>query len=288
MVDQLAKIYEETVLENVQYLKQLENELFGRVNFNEEVHGVLTLSSQNITQKWLSGKKYLRTKYARNAILEYPDEVLKLSILLDSNINLMDDILDEALTQDETALYLVELLRVLALRESYVMDDELRMRISNYFNKLIFVAVSEKLLLEKIGDYDGEDFNRMAYNYFKGRSIDMDLFLEIPLLHMGYDKSEINEILVVGRLLRIVNLIKKDIADLKHDLKSDITTPITVLHEKNKSIKELVDYVFSRSVGKVPQKGSRKADPIMSNLTNLLLKEQEELNKTLAKNEYKG
>jgi predicted nucleic acid-binding protein len=189
MVNTLARFYEETVQENIEYLKKLEKELYGNVVLHKMVHKALLQSARNLTKKWIAGEKYLRTKYARDAIPEYPKEAFKLSLLLDANINLMDDLLDETLSREERALYIVELLRVLALRDSYPIEDEVKTKISNYFNKIIFVAVSEQIFLEKMKDKEDEDFYEVAYEYFAGRSLDMDLFLEIPLLELKYKKK---------------------------------------------------------------------------------------------------
>jgi len=283
MVEALAKLYEDTVKENIDYLRKLERELYGKSELHKMVHGALIQSAQNLTKKWLEGKKYLRTKYARDAILEYPKKVLKLSLLLDANINLMDDILDETLSRKEKAFYLVELLRVLALRDSYPIEDEVKIRISNYFNKIIFVAVSEQIFLEKMRNTEDGDFHEVAYDYFAGRSLDMDLFLEIPLHELGYKKKEIDEVVGVGRRFRTINLMKKDLIDLEHDLESDIPTPITILHQKGKPFKDFVDYVFSRTIGDVPQRSSKNAEPIVHNLFNMTINEQKEATELLNK-----
>lgn len=283
MVKSLVRLYEETVHENINYLKKLERELYGKAELHKRVHETLFKSSQTITKKWLAGKKYLRTKYARDAILEYPKDVLKLSLILDATINLMDDLLDETLSREERAFYLVELLRVLALRDNYPIEDEVKTRISNYFNKIIFVAISEQIFLEKMKDKEGEDFYKVAYDYFAGRSLDMDLFLEIPLHELKYKKNEIDEIVRVGRIFRTINLMKKDLIDLEHDIEFDIPTPIVMLHQKEKPFNDFIEYVFSRALGDVPQRSSKKAEPIIYNLVNLTIKEQKEIVQLLRK-----
>jgi len=277
MVETLARLYEETVKENVNYLKKLEKELYSKAELHKVVHETLFKSAQNLTKKWLAGEKYLRTKYVRDAILEYPKDTLKISILLDSTINLMDDLLDETLSREERAFYIVELLRVLALRDSYSIGDEVKNRISNYFNKIIFVAVSEQIFLEKMKDKEDEDFYKVAYDYFAGRSLDMDLFLEIPLHELKYKQSEIDEIVKVGRRFRTINLMKKDLIDLEHDMEFNIPTPIVMLHQKGKPFKDFVDYVFSHTLGDMPIKSSKNAEPIIHNLVNLTIKEQKEI-----------
>jgi len=282
MVKSLVRLYEETVHENINYLKKLERELYGKAELHKRVHETLFKSARNLTKKWLAGEKYLRTKYARDAILEYPKKVLKLSIFMDAYINLMDDLLDESFSREERALAISEVARIVSLRDKYITDNSMKNRISDYFNKIIFVAVSEQIFLKKMKNKEGEDFYKVAYDYFAGRSLDMDLFLEIPLHELKYKKNEIDEIVRVGRIFRTINLMKKDLIDLEHDIEFDIPTPMVMLHQKGKPFKDFVEYVFSHALGDVPPRSSKNAEPIIHNLVNLTIKEQKEITRLLS------
>ncbi|MBD3261501.1 MAG: hypothetical protein GF334_07435 [Candidatus Altiarchaeales archaeon] len=282
MVEKLARLYEDTIRENIEFLTKLEKQLYGKISYNQIVKQSLEESTKNLTQKWISEKKYLRTKYARDAIPNYPQKTLKLSVILDANINLMDDILDEDLSKKEKGLYLVELLRVMALRDSYKINGEAEKRISNYFNKIIFVAISEQIFLEQMKQTSGEKFYEIASDYFKGRGLDMDIFLELPLHERGYQTKEIEEVLKAGRIFRTINLMKKDLIDLEHDLKTGIETPITLLQRKKQPIHDFIDYVFSNSMSTAKTKSSQKTETIVHNLLHLSLQDQKDI-KSLTK-----
>ena len=74
---------------------------------------ILNLSSENVTKKWLSGKKYIRTDFVKKAFSKfYPYKQIDISILIDAMINILDDILDEELNLKEKALYVIEFLRI--------------------------------------------------------------------------------------------------------------------------------------------------------------------------------
>jgi hypothetical protein len=86
---------------------------------------------------------------------------------------------------------------------------------------------------------------------------------------------------MVGRIFRSINLLKKDLIDLEHDIEFKIPTPITMLHKKGKTLKDFADSTFSHVLRDVPTASSINAEPIISNLINMTLKEQKTIGELL-------
>lgn len=275
MEQELIELYEKTIEENVAYLRNLEDELFGSTEFGETMHKSLIQSTKNLTDKWRSQEKYIRTAYAMRAIPDYPDEVKKLSIFLDANINLMDDILDENLSREEMALYLVELLRVLSIKDGYPMTQALKQKISDYFNKIIFVAISEGALFPQFSKQEKSKLLAMILRSYFSRSIDMDLFLELPLHESGCDKENMNALIKAGRVFRVMNLAKKDFMDIEHDKEKNIINPVSVAMKKGISPQELIDYLYENTQSRIIPTKFKRNKEIMRNLQGMALEEKQ-------------
>ncbi|MEX2725599.1 MAG: hypothetical protein Q6367_017065 [Candidatus Freyarchaeota archaeon] len=282
MSEEIYKLYEETIAENIHYLKKLEKELGYGTDLAENLRQVLSTSARNLSDKWRSEAKYLRTKYSKMAIPDYPEEVLKISIFVDAVVNLLDDVLDEELTKEQKAVYLIELIRVLTFHHGINLPKNLKKLISDYFNKIIFVAVSENSLYKKLLGVSDESviFDLCAKSYLC-RSLDMDIFVELPLTKNGYRRNEIKSIVESARLFRVINLVKKDYVDLLHDKKFGITTPLTILGNKNIPIEKFVLFLDSYCKRMTPTPKSERSRLIIENFSEMVKKEEEFLKKNL-------
>ncbi|MEW6328743.1 MAG: hypothetical protein AB1468_01365, partial [Candidatus Micrarchaeota archaeon] len=247
MSEELYTLYEKSIENNLKYLMKLEKELTHETNMNSAFSHLLSLSSKNLANKWRSGAKYLRTRYAKQAIPNYPDDVLMLLISVDASVNLLEDILDETLSKEQKGLYLVELIRVLSMQNSFNLSKKLQKIISDYFNKIIFIAGSENFLYPQIlNEKDESKLFELCTASYSCRSLDMDIFVELPLTKNKHTKQEINSALIAARSFRVINLAKKDIADLPHDLQFNTTTPIMVMKQRNLPVKNFIDALYSK------------------------------------------
>ncbi len=212
---------------------------------------ILKQSSSILPNKWQSGRKYSRTLFVQNALgKSYPKKYSALSLSVDSMVNILDDLLDEQLKKEEKEGYVVEFLRIFSYFEKNA-NFKMNKIMSLYINKLITLAVAEKFYQKFIENKkDIKKIVELSANLLVCRGMDIDIFLEIGILdkkieHLG--KKKIGEI---ARLFRALNILKKDIADIKHDQKNGQKTVVTIVLSKNKTefrffIIDLVDYLIN-------------------------------------------
>lgn len=230
---QIIALYRGTLNENIKELKHILEEII-KINdpqIHVQLEILLNKTCENLLAKWMSGRKYVRTHFVKQAIPNYPIEVLKLSVSLDAIINLLDEILDEELTKEDKALHLIELIRIFAIYSYQNYSEPIRNAIWNYVNKIISIAVLEAIYTKLIQNETSIDklveYSLQIYNC---RSLDIDIYIEIPLLVLQSNAQD--KILHIGRLFRAVNLIKKDIGDVEHDKKNRVKSVITLLTDK--------------------------------------------------------
>lgn len=277
--EELYRLYEKSVDANLEYLTKLEKKLTHKTDMHGAFSQLLSLSSQNLSNKWRSGAKYLRTKYAKEAIPTYPDEILMPSIFIDASVNLLDDILDETLSKEQKGVYLVELIRVLAMQNNFHLSKKLQKIISGYFNKIIFIAGSENFLYTQILNEKNEaKLLELCINSYPCRSLDMDIFIELPLAKNKHTKQEINSALIAARSFRVINLAKKDFADLPHDIQFNILSPIVVMGQRNIPVKKFVDALYSKTMN-FPKSQNETIQRIIDNFAEMSIKEKESFDK---------
>jgi len=240
---EIIKIYKKSVDKNLIDISSILKKLGIK---NPEVilscRSILKLSSENITKKWLSGKKYVRTGFVREAFSDfYPKKYIEISMLIDAMINILDDLIDEQIDNKEKFLYIVELLRIFSSYSLNKQEKKIQTVVGHCFNKLISLAVAEDVYrkmitkekrIEKIIDYSIETFNC--------RSMDIDVFNEIALIDYKGD-SMAKKIKEIGRIFRAVNILKKDIGDIEYDRKKGMETIITHMAARK-------DYYFSKYI----------------------------------------
>jgi hypothetical protein len=250
----ISNLYFETVNESIDLLIDiLEHININNSTYKEELSDVLNASAQNIISKWKNHKKTLRTKVIYDIIPNYPEHLLKKSLLLDATVNILDDIYDETLTKEQTSIYIIELLRILSLFNQEDKFTSYSNEVSNYFNKLLCIATLEKIYKEKIEKSPTfDDVVKYSIECYNSKSMDIDIFIELPLLEMGVDSDRIGELVSLINVYRALYIIFKDISDLEHDKKNDIKTPIVIIsetfsEEKSDYIRSLVDHYYNLS-----------------------------------------
>jgi len=217
----LAKVFELTQ----KYLNNKE--------LRDNLRKLLELTSKILTDKWKTGRKVVRTKFALEAFPDYPGEFMPLSLYTDAIVNLFDDILDELMEKDERALHVVEIAKVLtALFMDETFDRDIMNLYSEYFSKILCVAVSEMHYSKKMKNAEKvEELLHYAISCYNYRAYDVDIFFEIPMLAL-YGKID-GRIMDLARIFRAVNLIVKDWNDLEHDLKNETLTPAVIIVTKH-------------------------------------------------------
>jgi hypothetical protein len=272
----ISNLYFETVNESIDLL----TDILEQININnsthkEELSDVLKASAQNIISKWKNHEKTLRTKVIYDILPNYPDHLLKKSLLLDAMVNILDDIYDEILTKEQRSIYIIELLRILVLFNQEDKFTSYSNEVSNYFNKLLCVAMLENIYKEKIEKSPTfDDVVKYSIECYNSKSMDIDIFIELPLLEMGVDSDRIGELTSLINVYRALYIIFKDVSDLEHDKKNDIKTPIVIIsetfsEEKSDYIRSLVDYYDNLS--RICNEGvNEKGSSILYNIKKLI------------------
>jgi hypothetical protein len=203
---------------------------------------MISRAAGNLTEKWRSGRKTLRTEVAYRALSGYPESTLNTSLTLDAMINLLDDIYDEALGKEEMAIYMVELIRTIANMNHLVEDGE-RATMEQYFNKILVIAFSEMHYRTRIKkSVSREEKLSTVIKCYEVKSTDMDLFIELPLRAKGLDNETTSKYTQLGRVHRAVSIIVKDLEDLEHDIETGEETPAVLLfRDRDGSAKRILD-----------------------------------------------
>ncbi len=248
---------------------------------NKIIENSLNIAYKHLAKKWLNEEKYLRTYFAKKAIPFYPEKIINLSISLDATINILDDLFDEKLETEIKALYILELLRSLTVTYNHKYNKKITEIMENYFNKIISIAVLEsfyKELLEKETDFD--KVVELSMQIYDCRSLDMDIYVELPLMNKKLKNKK--EIMEISRTFRAVNLIKKDITDLKHDEENQIYNGIRSADKKgfrNPLILTLINFYEKRAI-QIKRKNNGK---IIRNFFEMIEEENIKIKKSIEK-----
>jgi len=176
----------------------------------------------------------------------YPIKNLKLSILIDAMVNILDDFFDEQMDKETKSLFILEYLRVFSTYSKTIDDPILEDLIASYFNKLITLAVAESLYMEKVKK---ESDLKKVVEYSKIlltlRGMDIDIFVEIATLNNKRLKNN-QDLMKLARSFRAINIFKKDIGDIDYDRKQGQETLVTFMYSKDKEkLNSYVDLVLS-------------------------------------------
>jgi len=194
---------------------------------------ILIQSSEEITQKWLLGKKYCRTYFINKAFGSlYPNKYLDLSLSIDAMINILDDLLDESLEEKTKTNYIIEFLRVSSVLYRNPIPEKIQKALKIYFEKLITLAVTEQIYQEQIKKEKRIDkVIQDSVDLLICRATDIDVFTEIGLVEFS-NKKLAEKIKKLARLFRAINILKKDIGDIEHDKKNNIDTIVTLMYSR--------------------------------------------------------
>ncbi|MFC1649314.1 hypothetical protein ACFL2C_01195 [Patescibacteria group bacterium] len=250
---------------------------------------ILTKTSETIVSKWKRNEKYVRTEFVLKAFAEfYPEIYFELSIQIDAMINILDDLLDEKLDHNSKITYVLEYLRVFSIYCLNHPKKEIQLNMSNYFNKLITLAIAEPGYIDIVSTQ--KDMNKivsLSIELLMLRSHDVDIFVQIAA--SGCKDIDYSSVKKSFGIYRALNILKKDIVDIDHDKKNKQSTMIThMLGRKNEY--DFKDYVtqtlsifeleFAKSLSK--QKNSNKQTLlVLSRLEKMFKAETEQASSLL-------
>lgn len=286
-ISEFCRIYSSTTEDNLRAIREIAEEI--RISDSisiDQFKNMLDRSSQNLMDKWNSGRKSLRTEIAFEILPEYPSDVLKASLIIDAIINLLDDNLDELMTKEERALYVIELVRIMAIFNHLSITSAARQKIFEYFNKILCIATSEIIYKEKIRA--SGDFNQQLHNSiqcYNCKCLVTDIFFELPLLELYGDDKRIRDIVSLTRIHRALFQIKKDYKDIERDIENQTETPIVILSKKHSSIEPYIDTMinhYEQKSGKIePEEFDGDFQLIARNLLELIQNEIAEYRREL-------
>ena len=242
-VSDFMKMYVSTIGDNLAEIEPIMDELGikGAVSL-EQFEGVFSLAANDLAGRWNEGTKTLRTAMAYGTVPGYPEGVLLTSIVVDSFVNLIDDVFDEATTKQERAPFVIEMIRVLAVLNKQGLSERTQHRISHYLNKLLCIGVPEMAFTARIRS-SRKFGERLSFSVqcYDCKRLDIDFFFELPLLELGFGEKDIGELLRLARIFRAIHLIKKDFRDIKHDSENGTETPLIILSEEGTLLGKYMD-----------------------------------------------
>lgn len=275
----IISLYNESVFNNIRIIDQI---LISDIGLNdpdltELFNKVLQSSKNELIEKWKSGKKYLRTLSVMKAFPEYPMNSLNLSISIDAMINIFDDLFDENLEKYKKNYYLLEIFRMLANYHYQASNENLRFHMGNYFNKIIMIASLEKHFYNLITNEKMDDnLLKTTTHIYDIRSLDVDIFIEIPLLASDTIQFK-DDVLKAARIHRALELLKKDILDIEHDIENGLETLFTIFWDRKNYLKKLISKLINLYLERVKNITCSEYSEIIVN--NFILMSINEANK---------
>ena len=227
---------------------------------------ILNLSADNVINKWLSGRKYSRTVFVKQAFGKfYPKKYIEISMSIDAMINILDDLVDEEVNDKEKTLYIFEFSRIFSLYNFKKPKEKIQFSAGHGFNKLISLAIAEKVYQKMIvKEKDVKKIMEYSIQIFGCRSTDIDVFNEIALTDVKNNNAA-RKIKKMGRIFRANNIFKKDIKDINYDKKMGLRTIVTLMSSKK-------DYNFLEYAEQLSDKFLEKAKKIRSSTKSLNIK----------------
>jgi hypothetical protein len=286
-------LYRESLNENLIEINQLlkEKKVSDQI-ITDRCKEVLSLSCENIVKKWKVGRKYLRTLFVKEAFAGfYPQRIIKTSIYIDAIINILDDLLDEKMNEKEKKFYVLEFLRVFSVYNYEYPQREIQACLGNYFNKLISLAVVEDYYEDLIENE--KEINKIAgysIEVLNCRSMDIDIFNELVILSSNcYSHKEKEKIKELGRMFRAVNIMKKDIADIEYDRKTEQESVISKMAERKdcdfcKYVLFISNYYLSKAEKIKLKESTNKSYAVpVSNFYNMIQRDKDKIIELVAK-----
>lgn len=249
----VGQIYTSTIDQNLASISKILSQLdeFESISL-AQFKTILEMSSGQLVMMWESGRKTLRTQAALKIFPDYPTRILKLSLVIDAMINLLDEILDEVLVKDQKAIYILEMVRVLSIFTS-ALEPKFQLAITSYFNKGIAIVIPEINLPEKIKQAASfEERLRHSLQCYQSKALVMDIYVELPCIELYGQSADIEPVVRLMRIHRAMSIIQKDIVDLDRDKNNGTETPILLLANAqpdmlDKYVQALIDSLFNRA-----------------------------------------
>ena len=197
------KIYEDGVQKNLKDINLiLKNTKINNPIITNSYDKILSTSAKNLTSKWISGRKYSRTLFIKEAFSDfYPEKYIEVSLYIDAMINILDDLLDEKMNEQEKTCYILEFLRVFSLYSQEQLEKKININIDYYFNELISLAIAEghyKNFIKKEQNINKIiEYSTKSHNI---RSSDINIFTQIALI----DYNTPNENIKINKMAQIL------------------------------------------------------------------------------------
>ncbi len=238
-------------------------------------------SSDQIINSWKKGRKYSRTMFLQKAFGDkFPNNYLDFSLSIDVMVNILDDFLDENLSQRVKKNYVIEFLRNFSFYNYKETPKELRDSTALYMSKLITLAISEKSLEEKVKNLTNfDEIVDISIDLLKLRSMDIEIFTEIALINNNEDKRK--EIIKISKLFRAANIFKKDIVDISYDQKNGMETIVTLVLKKDISFEKYVNNILNEFVKEASAIANNEENRIITNFYKMIIKDKKEVNNIL-------
>lgn len=287
----LAKIYKKSTDKNLKYIKSIIEKNLGKDGSELFLmcKEVLNASSENIVQKWISGRKYARTFFVQKAFSEfYPKKYLELSLLVDATVNMLDDLADEEIDKNQKILYIVEILRVISLYDLSNPGKEILENTGHYFNKLIVVPAIEQAYGKKIStEKQKEKIIKYSADLLLYRGGDIDIFNEIALSGER-NKKAAEKIKKIGRIFRAANIFKKDVDDISYDQQAGLDSVVISMTQRkdfdfSEYTKGVLEFLLVEA-GKIINSGGKagKHKKIMQNYYRMIEENNEAIKQKLS------
>jgi len=282
MRDKILSIYTNSIDRNLNQIKSILSTLgIQDEEIGKQFKFILGQSCSILAEKWLSEKKYYKTKFAMEAIRNYPEDAIEHSIYADAITCILDDFFDEPLSDKARTLYVIEAGRLLADLFALNMENEVRRLMEKYFNKLIIIGTSEHFFYNLIeSEKDGQKIKKFFEMLLDIRAIDIDLFFQLPLLKLK-ETSLFTKVVKSARAFRALNLLNKDFKDWQYDKEKGNRTIFTILEDRNNILKESVSLLVQKYM--VELDSIRDESDITKSLHEMARREEQNITQFLDK-----
>lgn len=288
IIDKNVKIYNTSIDRNIKTIEKTLRKFAVKGVPIEMYREILSATSLMVTTKWKTGRKYTRTTFTQRAFdKKYPTKNLEISLATDAMVNLLDDLLDEKLSDKEKEQYVLEFLRVFAIYSSKNNIPNMNIWMGEYMNKLITLAVAEQVYQTQIlKEKNIENLAQKSKELLTCRGVDIEIFIQIALSAHNVSDKATDEILNIARIFRGMNILKKDIQDMEHDTKiGNKTVVLLVLNKKDLSfndyVKELTELLLTeqeKSIQSIYKELKEyKLEKVAENFNKMTAEDQKEI-----------
>ncbi len=287
IINKNVKIYGASIDKNIKTIEKTLKKFSVKSVPIEMYQGILSATSSMVTTKWETGRKYTRTAFTQRAFdKKYPVKNLEISLAVDAMVNLLDDLLDEKLSDKEKEQYVVEFLRVFAIYSKNNIPS-MNAWMGDYINKLITLAVAEQVYQGQIlKEKNLKELAQKSKELLTCRGVDIEIFVQIALSAHKVSNKTFDKMLNIARIFRGMNILKKDIHDIDHDIKiGNKTAVLLVLDKKEISFgdyaKELTELLLAEQEKNIQSIDKElrihKLEKVAENFKKMAIQDQKEI-----------